>query len=106
MDCWDVATLDVPAHQPVVLRSDDHGRAIAITLPAGELLQEHQTYEAAYLLVLGGRIEVAQPTGQTTTGGPGLLAHFQPAERREVRAVEESRLLLMLVPWPGVGHHT
>ena len=106
MDCWDVATLEVTPHQPVVLRSDDHGRAIAITLPAGELLQEHQTHEAAHLVVLGGRVEIVQPTGQAMSGGPGLFAHFQPAERREVRALEESRLLLLLTPWPGVGHHT
>jgi quercetin dioxygenase-like cupin family protein len=106
VDAWDVATLEVESHHPQVLRSDDHGRAIAITLPEGELMQEHQTYEAAYLVVLGGRVEIAQPGGETTSGGPGLLAHFQPAERREVRALETSRLLLVLVPWPGDGHHT
>jgi hypothetical protein len=28
---------------------------------------------------------------------------FDPAERREVRATTDTRLLLLLAPWPGVG---
>jgi hypothetical protein len=28
---------------------------------------------------------------------------FDPAERREVRATADTRLLLLLAPWPGVG---
>ena len=38
------------------------------------------------------------------TGGPGLLAVFDPNERHEVRATEDARLLLLLSPWPGEGH--
>jgi hypothetical protein len=38
------------------------------------------------------------------TGGAGLLSHFDPAERHSVRAVNDSRLVLVLAPWPGVGH--
>ena len=93
-------------HKPQVLRSDDHGRAIALTLPAGEELQEHQTHEAAYLMVMEGQVEIAQDGRVETTGGPGLLAHFQPAERREVRAKDDSKLVLILAPWPAEEHHT
>ena len=32
------------------------------------------------------------------------MATFDPNERHEVRAVEDSRLLLVLAPWPGDGH--
>jgi quercetin dioxygenase-like cupin family protein len=106
VDTWDLTALGVEPHYPQVLRSDDQGRAILIVLPAGEELQEHQTHEAAYVLVVDGRVEYALPDGETATGGPGLLAHFQPAERRQVRALDASRLLLVLVPWPGEGHHT
>jgi quercetin dioxygenase-like cupin family protein len=103
MDSWDIATLGVEPHQPKVLRSDDESRAIAINLPAGEELQEHQVHERAYLVVAAGEIEVEQG-GQTETGGPGFLTHFEPNERHEVRAKTDSRLVLILSPWPGVGH--
>ena len=60
MDSWDIASLDVEPHQPEVLRSDEETRVIAINLPAGEELQEHQVHERAYLLVASGEIEVEQ----------------------------------------------
>jgi quercetin dioxygenase-like cupin family protein len=103
MDTWDVASLEVQPRRPEVLRSDDEGRVIAINLPAGERLQEHQVHERAWLVVAEGQIEVEQG-GQTVTGGRGFLAHFEPAERHEVRATSDARLILLLSPWPGDGH--
>ncbi len=103
LDTWDIASLEVEPHHPQVLRSDDETRAIAINLPAGELLQEHETHERAYLVVASGQVELEQE-GQTVTGGAGLLAHFEPHERRELRATEDSRVILILSPWPGEGH--
>src|SRR5438309_928134 len=103
MQTWDIRTLPIEAHQPQVLRSDSESRAIAIRLPAGEELQEHQVHKRAYLLVADGEVEVAQDDHRVT-GGPGFLAHFEPNERHAVRAISESRLLLVLAPWPGVGH--
>jgi quercetin dioxygenase-like cupin family protein len=103
MDSWDIASLDVQPHQPEVLRSDEEGRVIAINLPAGEELQEHQVHERAYLVVAAGDVEVEQG-GNTVNGGPGFLAHFEPNERHEVRATSDSRLMLLLSPWPGEGH--
>jgi quercetin dioxygenase-like cupin family protein len=103
MDTWDVASLEVQPHRPEVLRTDDEGRVIAINLPAGEALQEHQVHERAWLVVAEGEIEVQQG-GDTVTGGPGFLAHFEPAERHEVRAKADARLILLLSPWPGDGH--
>ena len=103
METWDIRSLDVQPHQPDVLRSDEDGRAIAINLPAGEELQEHQTHESAYLVVADGEVEIAQ-SGETVAGGAGLVAHFEPGERREVRATGDARLVLILSPWPGEGH--
>jgi quercetin dioxygenase-like cupin family protein len=103
VDTWDVASLEVQPHRPEVLRSDDEGRVIAINLPAGEALKEHQVHERAWLVVAEGQIEVEQG-GDTVTGGPGFLAHFEPAERHEVRATTDARLILLLSPWPGDGH--
>jgi quercetin dioxygenase-like cupin family protein len=103
MDTWDVASLSVEPHQPEVLRSDEETRVIAINLPGGERLQEHQVHERAWLMVASGEIEVEQG-GRTVTGGAGFLAHFEPAERHEVRATTDARLILLLSPWPGDGH--
>jgi len=103
MDTWDLMELDVKPHHPVVLRSDDGAaRAIAITLPAGELLQKHEVYEHAWLHVHHGEIEV-ESGGRTVRGPAGFLAHFDPHEEREIRAVADTRLLLLLAPWPGEG---
>jgi quercetin dioxygenase-like cupin family protein len=104
MQSWDVAALDVEVHQPQVLESEVEGRAIVIQLPAGESLSEHQVHERAWLLVVSGVIEVSNSDGNPETGGPGYLASFAPAERHEIRATEDARLLLLLSPWPGIGH--
>jgi quercetin dioxygenase-like cupin family protein len=103
VDHWDITSLDVEPHQPQVLRSDDDSRLIAINLPGGEELQEHQVHERAYLIVVAGEVEV-EANGRTLTGGPGFVAHFEPKERHEVRARSDSTLLLLLAPWPGEGH--
>jgi quercetin dioxygenase-like cupin family protein len=104
VETWDLSSLEVKAHQPEVLASDEEGRVIAIQLPAGEMLNEHQVHERAWLIVVNGAVEIDNSAGATTKGGPGTLAVFDPNERREVRATEDSRLLLVLSPWPGVGH--
>jgi quercetin dioxygenase-like cupin family protein len=104
MDTWDLSNLDVQPHQPEVLSSDDEGRVIAIQLPAGEMLNEHQVHERAWLVVISGAIEVDDSGGATMRGGPGMLALWDPNERHEVRATQDSRLLLLLSPWPGEGH--
>ena len=104
MESWDIASLDVQPHNPEVLASDEEGRVIVINLPAGERLNEHQVHERAWLLVVSGAIEITEPGGDTVAGGAGLLAAFDPNERHVVRATEDARLLLVLSPWPGVGH--
>lgn len=104
MQSWDIAKLDVQPHQPKVLASDEEGRVIVINLPAGERLQQHQVHERAWLAVIAGAIEIDDAEGGTISGGSGLLAAFDPNERHEVRATEDARLLLVLSPWPGVGH--
>jgi quercetin dioxygenase-like cupin family protein len=101
---WDIASMDVQPRQPEVIDSEAEGRAIVIDLPAGEALNEHQVHERAWLVVVGGAVEVENAGGETVSGGPGLLAEFAPNERREVRATEDARLLLLLSPWPGEGH--
>ena len=103
MQTWDTHALEIEPHHPEVLRSDEEIRAIVIQLPADEQLQEHQVHERAYLIVVDGEIAV-ENAGGVTGGGPGMVLHFEPKERRTVTAVQDSRLLLILAPWPGVGH--
>lgn len=103
MQTWDIGTFEVEPHHPQVLRSDEATRAIVIHLPAGEQLQEHQVHESAYVFVADGEITIEQGR-ESVTGGSGLLAHFEPNERRSITAVTDARLILVLAPWPGVGH--
>jgi quercetin dioxygenase-like cupin family protein len=103
MESWDIRSLEIEPHRPQVLRSDDETRAIAILLPGGEELQEHQVHERAYLLVADGEIEISGD-GRHMSGGTGFMSHFEPNERWTVRAVSDARLVLVLAPWPGVGH--
>src|SRR4051794_27613128 len=106
MDLWNLAALDVTPRQPVVLHSDEGAaRAIAIRLPAGERLQEHQVHEHAWLHVHAGEVEVAAAEGaDPQRAGAGALVHWAPGERHAVTAREDALLLLLLAPWPGPGH--
>jgi redox-sensitive bicupin YhaK (pirin superfamily) len=100
MEHWDLRTLDVEPHLPRILHSArGEARSIAIHLPAGESLQDHEVHERTYLVVVDGEIEV-----EGVSGGPGFAAVFDPHERHEVNARSDARLLLVLAPWPGDGH--
>jgi quercetin dioxygenase-like cupin family protein len=102
MQQWDLLSLEVAPHRPIVLDSHPEGRSIALTLPAGECLQEHRVHERAWLVVIEGEIEI-DSHGATQRGAAGLFAIFDPKEDHEIRAVAPTRLLLVLAPWPGEG---
>ena len=104
MKSWAVDELDVRPHLPEILSSTDEGRMIALDLPAGQSLQDHEVHERAWLTVVSGAVTITTPKGDEVEGGPGLLAEFDPRERHEVTATADSRLLLLLTPWPGDGH--
>jgi quercetin dioxygenase-like cupin family protein len=104
LQTWDVKTLDVEPHHPQVLHSEEEGRTIAINLPAGEELQDHQVHERAWIVVVDGEVEIADANGSGTRCAAGSLALTAPNERHEVRAISDSRILLILAPWPGEGH--
>ena len=104
MKTWDIRGLDVEAHKPEIVSSTDAARVIALNLPAGERLQEHEVHERAWLLVVEGELEIVAGGGERARGGPGFLAEFDPKEPHEVTATADARLLLFLAPWPGDGH--
>jgi quercetin dioxygenase-like cupin family protein len=103
MKSWDIAALPVEPRAPQILSTPDDGRAIVLVLPAGEQLKEHQVHERAWVFVVAGEVEV-EADAERVSGGPGLLLEFAPNERHEVTARADSRLLLLLTPWPGDGH--
>ena len=104
MQHWDLGSLPVEPHEPLILHSSrGEARTVVLHLPAGEVLQDHQVHERAHLVVVDGEVDVVAGE-ETVSGGPGLLAVFDPAERHEVRARSDARLLLVLAPWPGQGH--
>ena len=104
MEAWDLDRLGVAPHQPRVLRSDDGAnRVIALLLPEGEALQEHQVHEHALVFVVRGALHVSAQATERVLSAPGLI-QFEPGERHEVRAISECELILCLAPWPGAGH--
>jgi quercetin dioxygenase-like cupin family protein len=102
---WHVPSIDATGkREPRVLFSSPACRAVVIDLRAGETMGEHSVHEHAVLQVATGRIEVGGAAGEA--GCPaGTLVAFEPGERHSIRAVEASRLLLILAPWPGDGHY-
>ncbi|HEY6888244.1 MAG TPA: cupin domain-containing protein [Solirubrobacter sp.] len=104
MKSWDLGRMDLQPHAPKILSSTNDARAIALALPAGQSMQDHQVHERAWVSVLTGEVEITTTAGERIVGGPGLVVEFDPAERHAVRAVSDARLLLLLTPWPGAGH--
>ena len=104
MDIWDLQSLAVEPQHPEVLHSDEGAaRVIAISLRAGEALEDHEVHEHAWLTVHRGAVEVEQG-GEAVAARAGSLVHWSPQERHAVRATEDALLLLLLAPWPGPGH--
>lgn len=104
MRSWKLDEIDLKPRLPEILSSSSAARAIALDLAEGEGLAEHEVHERAWMIVLSGSVEVGSGDGERVEGGPGLLVELAPAERHEVLALSDARLLLLLTPWPGNGH--
>jgi quercetin dioxygenase-like cupin family protein len=102
---WDLRAIDAPdgTRDPVVLDTKDDARAVLVALSPGQKLGEHQVKERAWLVVVDGTVEVSAGA-ETQTWGVGTLAMFEPNERHALRSDSGARILLLLAPWPGVGH--
>jgi quercetin dioxygenase-like cupin family protein len=104
MKSWDLSAVDLKPRLPEILSSSDDARAVALDLATGEALSDHEVHERAWIVVLGGEVEVSSAADGTVRGGTGLVVELAPRERHEVVALESARLLLLLTPWPGPGH--
>jgi quercetin dioxygenase-like cupin family protein len=104
MRSWDLRAVEVEAHEPEILASADDARTILLSLPAGEELQEHEVHERARIVLVEGEAEISTPSGERVVAGSGYLLEFEPGERHTVAARSDTRLLMVLSPWPGDGH--
>lgn len=106
MQTWRLPEIDTPdgSRSPVVLLSEDEGRAVLIGLDAGQELGDHQVKEHAWIVVVSGSAEVSA-SGETVDAPVGTLVHFEPDERHAVRSAGGAKILLLLAPWPGKGHY-
>jgi quercetin dioxygenase-like cupin family protein len=106
MQTWDLLSVHAPdgTRDPLVLHSDDGARAVLIVLQPGQSLGEHQVKENAWVTVLDGSVEITAG-GESVTAGRGLTARFEPDERHAIRSNDGARVLMLLAPWPGVGHY-
>ena len=106
MQSWNLREIETPrgSRSPVVLDTDNVGRAVLIGLEPGQRLGQHEVKEDTFLLVVDGsaRVEVG---GDAVDAPAGTLFRFEPEERRAVFTDEGARLLLFLAPWPGAGHY-
>jgi quercetin dioxygenase-like cupin family protein len=104
---WTLPEVETPngARSPVVLHSKEgSARTVLIELQAGEALGDHRVKESALLLVLDGTVRV-EAGDESVDAESGTLFHFEPDEEHSVTSDSGARLLLLLAPWPGEGHH-
>ncbi len=106
MQSWNLLEIAAPdgTRDPVVLHSDEEARAVMIRLDPGQELGEHQVKEHAFVVVVEGRARIGAGAN-AIDAGPGMLALFEPDERRVLSSAEGARLLLLFTPWPGAGHY-
>jgi quercetin dioxygenase-like cupin family protein len=101
---WHLPSIEANGkREPRVLFSRPECRAVVIDLNEGDELGDHRVYESAVLQVVSGRLRVGID-GREVECDAGSLAVFAPRETHSVRALEASRILLLLAPWPGDGH--
>ena len=101
---WHLPSIDANGkREPRVLFSGRECRAVLVDLNTGEELRDHRLHEHAFVAVVSGRLGVAVEDRGVECDA-GTLVTFVPGETRSVRALEPSRILLLLAPWPGDGH--
>jgi quercetin dioxygenase-like cupin family protein len=103
---WRLPEIETPdgSRSPVVLHSSGEGRAVLIGLLPGQELGDHQVKEHAFLIVVDGSARI-EAGGETLDAGVGTMVSFDPDERHVVASESGAKILLMLAPWPGVGHY-
>ncbi len=104
MQRWHLPSIEANGkREPRVLFSRPECRAVVIDLNTGDELGAHRVYESAVLQVVSGRVRL-EVDEEGVECDAGSLVTFAARETRSLRALEPSRILLVLAPWPGDGH--
>jgi quercetin dioxygenase-like cupin family protein len=90
---------------PRVLFTSPACRVVVVDLESGETMGDHRVRERALVQVVTGRVSVETAT-ETVECDAGTLLTFDPSESHTVHALDETRLLLVLAPWPAPDHYT
>ncbi len=90
---------------PRVLFSSPECRAVILDLESGESMGYHQVRERSVVQVVTGRVSI-ESSGEAVECDAGTLIIFEPGERRTLRGLAITRLLLVLTPWPAARHST
>ena len=102
---WDIRSSDSGRQTgPQVLFSTPEARSVLVDLATGKVLGDHRVRERTVLQIVSGLIEITAG-GETAMCAEGVVVLLEPGEVHSVRAQEDSRLLLVLAPWPGTGHY-
>jgi quercetin dioxygenase-like cupin family protein len=102
---WDLTAANEGSRTgPRVLLSTPEARGVVIDLAQDEEMGDHQVRERALVQVLRGSVTCTSGA-DTATCMEGALIVFEPGEPHALRALQPTRLLLILAPWPAQGHY-
>lgn len=105
MQRWDLTAANKGGRTgPRVLFSTSEARGVVIDLAENEVMSDHQVRERAVIQVVHGSVTCTSGA-DTANCGAGTLIVFEPDETHSVCALQTTRLLLVLAPWPAPGHY-
>ena len=105
MQHWDLTAANEGSRTgPRALFSTPEARGVVIDLAQDEEMGDHQVRERALVQVLRGSVTCTSGA-DTATCVEGTLIVFEPSEPHTLRALQPTRLLLVLAPWPAEGHY-
>ncbi len=93
----------IGSQKPRVLFSSPECRVVVLDLRSGETMGDHQVRERALVEVISGRVSI-ETADETVECEAGTLVTFDPGERHALLGLDDARLMLLLAPWPAVGH--
>lgn len=98
MQAWALDRLDLSVDAPQILGSEEDAcTVVALLLPRGKTLQEHQIAESTVVFLTRGLLLINTGAGERTVSSPSLI-RFERGDCHKVRAVIECQLVLCLYP--------
>jgi quercetin dioxygenase-like cupin family protein len=105
MQRWDLNSIEDGSRRgPRVVFSTPEARAVVIDLEQDELMGDHRVRERAIVQVISGAARITSGADVAHCAAGSLIV-FEPSETHSVHALEPTRLLLTLAPWPAPGHY-